>query len=79
MLQLLLSADPSTINKVNNLKQTPFDVLFDRIKQANPYEKNLEEVKEALYETLNVQDKKGPSNEGLISLADSNKVVGEIV
>ena len=57
MLQLLLSADNSTLVRKNNQKQTPLDVLQDRIKQANPYEKNLEEVKEALFETLNVQDR----------------------
>ena len=53
--------------------------FMDRIKQATPYEKNLEEVKEALFETLNVQDKQRLSAEKQTSSADSNRVVGEIV
>ena len=53
MLQILISADPQSKYKKNSLKQTPFDLLQERIKQANPYEKNLEDVKEVLWDTLN--------------------------
>ena len=78
MLQILLTAYPDSITKKNAYGQTPFVLLNKRLESANPYEKNLSEVKEALYEILQTATEKTPTS-SKVSVKNKKVVVDEFV
>jgi hypothetical protein len=75
---MLLLSYPDSIKKKNAYGQTPFALLKKRLESANPYEKNLSEVKEALYEILQTAAEKTPTSSKL-SVKNKQVVVDEFV